>query len=935
MNTKSIYKLSIILFLICIPIIAFPQDGKCYVRLRGLIEENMSPAREVKIQLFNNKKLEKEIVTDFKGEFEFKLDTGTYYTVVFSKPGYVQKKLAYNTKVPNSESTIWTNDCAVSMVKYCEGVDVSALDNPIDEIKYHERSRSFKSDNEYTRKMFAELDNIYYELENCLYEKYKDLIATADRAYKEGKLDEAKELYREASESYMAEDYPRKKMYEIIDELKEQSENSETFEKLVEEGDQFYTETKYKEALDKYEEAFDIRKNDVALKEKLNTTRAKVHQELIQQNKDQLAQEKAEQDKEKKLEALLDMADQQFKDKDYQQSKANYEQALLLNPGYAYIKSRLSKLETLLANQQQNQQEAELKRQQELTAAEQKRKQEQQQEALRQQQLVQQQQQLQKQQQYNALMQQAVQFENTGKLDLALEKYRSATSIVANDPKAMQKIAELTSAILKKQVEEKNKKEKEVQYSTFMAQADNLLNLSELEMAKQKYLQALAIKPGDALATSKLKAIDQRIQQEKNAQLAEEQKQQQFNKFLNQGKQYLQNNQLELAKAEFEKAKQLKPNDSYINQNIASINSRLQERKRAQLQKEEKEQQYQKLIATADRLLAANDNVQAKTIYQEALAIKPGDSHAVNKIAEINADIQQQQVAERERLQVEEEYRNYMRNAEKYFQESDLNAAKLECQKALNAKPGDATAKAQLSKTEQLIQQKQQQEMLARQKESQYNNVVASANDLYNKGDYEGAQKAYQQALGIKPGDSYANSRIEVINSNLLAAKEQEMSQKKYEQALKQGNSYFSKADYNSAKKQYEMALLYKPNADYPREKIEEIQRKQGIASSTTSTASKAALPDLVFKNNQERDNYLMKLIRKYPEGITLEVYKEKFRSINRYIIVRDGQANEYREVINRNTAADYYINDKAVNNMYFNQQVKKRDGEYFKKINM
>jgi hypothetical protein len=79
----------------------------------------------------------------------------------------------------------------------------------------------------------------------------------------------------------------------------------------------------------------------------------------------------------------------------------------------------------------------------------------------------------------------------------------------------------------------------------------------------------------------------------------------------------------------------------------------------------------------------------------------------------------------------------------------------------------------------------------------------------------------------------------------------------------------------------------------------------------------------------------LRDLLSKYPAGITCEVYKEPSRVVSRYIIIRENQANEIREVKYNWGGIDYTRNGKPITFLYFSNQIKSREGEYFNKSEM
>ena len=168
------------------------------------------------------------------------------------------------------------------------------------------------------------------------------------------------------------------------------------------------------------------------------------------------------------------------------------------------------------------------------------------------------------------------------------------------------------------------------------------------------------------------------------------------------------------------------------------------------------------------------------------------------------------------------------------------------------------------------------------------------------------------------------------------------MKDQSYNVAIASADKAFNAADYTTAKTAYQKALDIKPDEKYPRAKIariDEINRmlanqKTVSAGSAVKATESSKLADLKFSNNDERDRYLNKLRKQYPDGITLEIYKEKNRTIQRYIVIRDDQANDFREY-RYSWGVQYTQNGKQVSQLFFNQQTKRRAGESFKQKEM
>ena len=104
------------------------------------------------------------------------------------------------------------------------------------------------------------------------------------------------------------------------------------------------------------------------------------------------------------------------------------------------------------------------------------------------------------------------------------------------------------------------------------------------------------------------------------------------------------------------------------------------------------------------------------------------------------------------------------------------------------------------------------------------------------------------------------------------------------------------------------------------------------VSSTKTSTGAdeKNNLQDLNFKSTSERAKYYASLKEKYPSGVTKEVFKEKSQTTNRYIIIRNGEVTEIREITFNWGGVQYSKNGKPITVNYFRTLVKPQNGENF-----
>jgi len=110
------------------------------------------------------------------------------------------------------------------------------------------------------------------------------------------------------------------------------------------------------------------------------------------------------------------------------------------------------------------------------------------------------------------------------------------------------------------------------------------------------------------------------------------------------------------------------------------------------------------------------------------------------------------------------------------------------------------------------------QDELARQKEidERYNAIIAEADSLFNAGRYLEAKAAYDKALGLKPNEQYPKDKIEEIDSML---------NDNYLKAIAKADSLFKARDYKGALKAYQEALKYRPGDEYAKDRIAKITK--------------------------------------------------------------------------------------------------------------
>lgn len=900
--------------------------------------------------------------------------------------------------------------------------------------------------------------------EKATSEAYSSAIVKADDLFKNGKYDEAKAAYQSASSVKPDELYPLDQIDKINETLKKQAKDAESAYRLaLKVADEAFDSKTYTKAKDLYQKVLALKASDTYAQSQI-----KLCEKYIDEQNKKTAKEKAT--KEAYSVAIV-KADDLYKSGKYAEAKAAYEATLAITPDAAYPQQQIEGIDALLKKIAQDAEDAYKNA---LAAADEafdnktypqakdlynkvlglrphdtysqnqiklidkiiddQNKRAAADKALR--------------DKYNAAVAEADNYFKTNNYTSARSSYEKASQIIPTEDYPRQKIREIDNLARAKE------KEKEQQYKAFIASGDKAFDNETFDLAKENYLKASGIKPEETYPKDKIKTIDNILAEQKRLADEKKAKQEQYDKMLASADAAFKNKDYSAAKTAYLNALQIIPSESYPKQQLAEIESIQNE------MSEKKEKDYAAKIQLGDRSFMTKSYDQSKQAYQDALTIKPGEEYPKQRINEINRILEQIAKAESEKkakddaynnaiaradnlyktkdydqaisaykaastIKPEEQYpysqielinknkkeieneQNYKQSitlADASFQKKQYDQAKTSYTKALGFKPNDTYATTQLKKTQDAIDSelKRLADQQARQKayddaiaeadknfgikdyenaqtsyeralavfpdkpypkdkiaeitrilkakklDENYSAALTQANDLFADKSYDQAKVKYKEALGLKPAEIVPAEKIKEIDKILaqLEADKQKraLNEKNYNDAIAKANELFDKGQYDPAKKEYERALTFMPEEVFPKQRIAKINELKSLLAKQSATpteqkkkepAAEAGLIDLKFNSDSERQQYLKTLLAKYPPGITCEVYREKRRTVVRFIIIRDNVANDFREVKYNWGGVEYFRNDKPVTDLYFKSQVKAREGEYFTESEM
>ena len=626
----------------------------------------------------------------------------------------------------------------------------------------YQRALSVEPDNNHAQLRLDEIREIIESQQKN--REYNALIVAADNSFDELLYAEARNLYVRALELKSGEIYPQQKIKEVDEVLKQQASNAEKlqgYRESIFQAELNYEKQFYDKAISFYENALIHKPGDDAAIKKIEEIRV-----LMSQLANQTLYDKR-----------IKTADRAFKREQFDEALVEYEEASKLIPSEQYPLSQIQQINAMYA-----------------------------------------------------------------------EKERLAAEAAAAEQARLAAI-EAT---------------KELQYNQALSRADSLFILNELENSRKSYQAALQIKPGEILPETRIREIDDLIVQHAAIQM-------EYEAAVSRGNDAFGNESYEGAKTAYLEALQVKPGEAYPRERLALIDSIIEEQQRladesivetrehlaAEAEAERlrlaaeaeaaelarlsaleaaKEQQYMQAVSRADSLFTVKEYNDSRIAFQAASQIKPEENLPLQRIKQIDDLIGRMAAAQ-------QAYDAALIRGDDALNNELFEVAKAAYMEAMQAKPEEILPLEMLARIDSIVMTRErlaaeaeaerirltaereaaEQARLAAleaEKEQQYLQVVNRADSLFEIKDYEYSLATYQTALQIKPQEPQVEKRINEITElmAMLAA-----SQQAYDVALLRGDNAFRLESYDEAKAAFKEAQLAKPEEQYPKEMLVQI----------------------------------------------------------------------------------------------------------------
>ena len=625
-------------------------------------------------------------------------------------------------------------------------------------LEYRKAADIFREE-EYPRTKIEEINTILAaaEQQKQLDEQYAGAIQDADQLMGSEQYSLAKATYEKAVSLKPDEQYPKDKITEIagiMKELEQAQALEESFASAMEEGNKLFGEAKYSDARTEFRHALELKPGEQAVADRI----AEIDRILAEQ------QQQAEIDA--SYASRISEADALFAAANYAEARSAYLDASAIKPSEDYPPAKIKEIDGILTARA-----AEAERLAELEAS------------------------------YAKAIEDADKLLAAQDFVASRKKYVEAQSLKPSQAYPQQKIGEIDSIL----AEAEAQMLLDANYSETITAADALLKQEKYTEARVEYARASEMKPGEQYPKDKINEIEVILKEIERLRRIDES----YAAAFDAGNNYFAERKYDEARAQYQRALEIKPEEKTPADKISEIEAILAELERQQAAMDA----YQTEIANADKLLAGKDYQAAIASYRKALEIKPDETYPEEKITEAENAIRAIQ-------QRDEQYAASIQLADQLLAEEKYVDARLNYSKALELKPEETYPSEKIAEVDAALDKLEVQRKL----DEDYASVLKSGDDLFASGKYTEARTEYQKAGSLKPAEEYPRTKITEIDSIIAAQQRQAEIDGSYASAIANADKLLGDKRYQEAIDGYKEASIIKPEETYPAQKISEAE---------------------------------------------------------------------------------------------------------------
>lgn len=470
------------------------------------------------------------------------------------------------------------------------------------------------------------------------------------------------------------------------------------------------------------------------------------------------------------FQSLIASGDKEYANKEYIKAKTYYQEALRIKPNDASAKNKLDN--TLQKIREENK----------------------------------------KEEQFFEYIDNGDNFYSNNELEKALAEYNKALKIFPKDEYALGKKQEITTIL-------KDEKDKLESFNEMVTLGDNLLKQEKYAEAVMQYESALKLYPNNSAAKSK-------YQDAKSKKEVYDLKVSEFERLCSQGQEFTLRKKYAEAIDAYEQALQIFPAKE-ISDKVTELQA-----------KKQVADNYDAKITEADALYEDRSYNEAKAAYQEALSVIPNDSYALGMIARVDEIVNSPEYRkiQSDKAKIDSDFANFISKGESAESAKNYELALSYYVNALELKPNNADALAKKKNAEDMIlyteQQRKEQERLAaaeaeRQRKEQIQSLINTGNQQITSKQYAEAEHTFNQVLALDPNNVVATEKLGVIAG--FYEEIQRQKQENYNRAMSEGQYAMDSRNFAEAIRQYNIALTNKPGDEAATQQLTFAQQNENM----------------------------------------------------------------------------------------------------------
>ncbi|MCC5922296.1 MAG: hypothetical protein JJT77_00805 [Crocinitomicaceae bacterium] len=576
----------------------------------------------------------------------------------------------------------------------------------------------------------------------------------------------------------------------------------EKFANAMQLGKDLLAKEEYKDAVDAFDEALKYIMND---------------KDAIDLRQEAYQKYEANKEREAQFEATMKNAKLKKIAEEFDEALALFEKAKKIKPNDAKPQKEIDEINALIADKEKSEEEKRL--QQEIRKK------------------------------YKDLIQAADALADRFELEEALKTYKEASDVLPEEKYPKGRMKALQDELDKRQKEQNL----EQNYEKAIAKADAAMEQENWMLAKSEYESALKLKPEETYPQNQIEKLKDKL-----AEFEQKEKDQKFLTLVKSGKTKLDEENYADALSDFEAAIVIKPTDEYANQKVDEIKSIINDLALQQKSQQEQQAQFDKILAAADELFNAENYLNARDKYEEALKVIPNNAYALRK-----RDESVERAEELERSADDERYKKIVDKADEYFEEESYDEALGLYQRALGLRAADPYPKMRIERIEQILNPAMVQNVTLEDLGERIDGSIIDGAALLQQADRD--RQAMQKAdilsrvtsneenferLNLSDNEQRLASQSEVERiKNLRTNADFENTVTQQQTAIAVSTDLFRIADQKLQENTFENAELLRANEQivYMLDDYEQLNR----AASTKHLANADRVDDLQLKANQ------------------------------------------------------------------------------------